>query len=331
MPDLGRGAGAPESRHLPRADARRSGWLRRGTLRGVDPSDSLRIELHHHYERVCDDGWRRRPADGEARAVADELVAVGLAEYDGEYFALQRPEYASVEFPPEALALLKGHYERWLHAEEARVGEQLLYGRSGFWQHWWNLMHEQVASPLKMDLVVPDVPGLEQENWIAQLRPGLLEQVVEAHALELRLILPPCDPDGPLGDVADLMVRQGFAVRVRSSPFLFALYGGTSAVLSSREHDGEDEGYFLSRRPAIVAPLQRVFEEHWSSAVGWESFVVGAADVLELMSLGWSDGRIADALGLSTRTVSRRVAEAMAAAGVASRFELGMRFALSRT
>lgn len=306
----------------------RASRLRCATLHYVTGTDAIRAQLHRDYEEVCEAGLRRRPSDEPLQAAVDRLVAAELAFYEGDYLTLQRPEYGATEFPEESLTILQSHYARWLHAEQLVTGEQLLYGRNGFWQHWWNLLHERANAPLRMDLVLPDVPGMDEHNWVSQVRGDLIEAIVAAQAIDLRLIVPPREPDGSVRDIADYLTSFGFNIRVRSSPFLFAVYGCQAAVLSDREVGlgDSDEGYFLTRRPSIVAPLQRVFDEHWSSAIPWDSFTRGTADVLELMSLGWTDARIAQAMGLSMRTVSRRVADAMQAAGVSSRFELGMKY-----
>lgn len=315
--------GTPEAGHPSR-------WARYGNLLRVEPSDAARIQLHRDYEVVSDAGLRRRPDEAALLAAVDRLVDANLASLDGGYFNLQRPEYGALTFPDESLALLRGHYERWLHAEQVSAGEHVLFGRSGFWQHWWNVLHEwDEAGPLPMHVVFPDVPELGDHNWVEGLHSDLIDELLAQNSISLRLILPPHEADGSVADVASYLTGKGLDVRVRSSPFLFAIYG-TSAVIADSENGAGEEGYFLSKRPSIVGPLQRVFDDHWGSAIPWESFARGAADVLEMMSLGWTDARIADALGISMRTVTRRISDAMAAAGVSSRFELGIRFAQSR-
>lgn len=306
----------------------------------MDISDARCVQLHHDYLVVCDAGIKHRPEDAEQRAAVDRLVAAELLLVDGNHLTVQRPEYGTAGFPESSIALLQNAYTRWLHAEQVSIGEQLLFGHTGFWQHWWNLLHEQIAQdrlPLQMDLVMPDRPEILDHDWVRVFRMDLMHEVLAVGGLTARVILPPCDEDGPLGELAGVLADSGFEVRVRSSPFLFTVYGGEAAVIADGgEGDGEaeagsaNEGYFLTRRVSIVTPLQRVFDEHWAQAVQWGSFVRGAADVLELMSLGWTDARIAEAMGLSMRTVTRRVAEAMAAAGVSSRFELGIRYAQSK-
>lgn len=283
------------------------------------------VQLHHDYEEVSVAGLRRAPAEAEMAAAVQRLEAVNLLTLDSGYLTLQRPEYSDVPFPAETLTLLTGHYEYWLHAEHVSSGEQLLYGQAGFWQHWLNLLHETSENQLRMDLVVADTPEVAEHDWMSQLRLDLFEEVVQRKSMTLRLLLPPSEPESQLGQLAALLSQVGFEVRMRSSPFLFAVYDGRAAVIAD-DTDGE-EGYFLTKRQPIVEPLQRMFDEKWASAIPWESFTHGTAEVLELMSLGWTDSRIAESLGLSMRTVTRRVADAMSAAGVASRFELGIRYA----
>lgn len=290
---------------------------------------ALPIKLHRDYEEVSRLGLRRYPADARHRRMVDALVDAGLGMIENGYLTLQRPEYGSVDFPPESLAILQSHYEQWLHAEGLVTGEQVLYGYNGFWQHWWNLLHERGSAPLRMDLVVPDLPELDTTDWSSEIESELLHHVLSTGTVQIRLLLPPRDAEGPLHELARFVAGEGVDVRVRSSPFLFAVYNRSAAVLSAAEPDSKEESYFLTRRSSIVAPLQRVFDDHWVSALPWESYARGAAEVLSLMSLGWTDARIAEALGLSMRTVSRRVSEAMSAAGVASRFELGIRYAQS--
>lgn len=269
------------------------------------------------------------PEDAALRAAVDRLIIAELAQNEGSYVTVGLPEYGDAGFEPETVAELRSHYEHWVHAGQVAPGEHLLYGHIGFWQHWWIVLHEATELPVRMDIVLPDVPEMDERDWLAGLRTDILDSLVAQSAIDMRLLLPPRE-EGPVRELADFVAGYGFDVRVRSSEFLFAVYSGSAAVLAERGDDDAEEGYFLSRRPSIVAPLQRVFDDHWASALPWDSFTRGAADILELMSAGWTDARIAQTMGLSLRTVSRRVADAMAAAGVTSRFELGLRYAQAR-
>jgi DNA-binding NarL/FixJ family response regulator len=53
-------------------------------------------------------------------------------------------------------------------------------------------------------------------------------------------------------------------------------------------------------------------------------------ETLEMLARGFTDARIALALNVSARTVSRRVSEIMTEYGAGSRFELGMMYGRDR-
>lgn len=86
----------------------------------------------------------------------------------------------------------------------------------------------------------------------------------------------------------------------------------------------------VTRDPAVVAALAASFEDLWDAAQPLPGVVHEWDPVLGLMAQGLSDGAIATALGQSLRTVRRRIAEAVEAYGVGSRFELGAAWARSR-
>lgn len=296
----------------------------------MEHADAARIQLHRDYEDVCETGLRRCPIDPVVQAAVDRLIAAELIVVKDDYLVVQRPEYGKAGFPEESLPILRGHYERWLHVEQVHTGEQLLYGQIGFWQHCWNLLHEQTEAPVRVDIILPDTPEAARHNWIGDIRLDLIGHVAQTHAMVIRVLLPPCDTDGSLGDLAALLSGVGIEVRVRSSPFLFASYAGKAAVIADSDNAHGEEAYFLTRRPSIVTPLQRLFDDHWSSAIPWNAYERGTSDILELMSLGWTDAHIASALGVSVRTLTRRISDAMTASGVSSRFALGIKYAQSR-
>ena len=78
------------------------------------------------------------------------------------------------------------------------------------------------------------------------------------------------------------------------------------------------------RTPPVVAAVALVFDELWSTADRWDEPTETWMSILGLMSQGLTDDAIAQRLGLTDRTVRRRIAEAMAELGVTSRFALGM-------
>lgn len=78
------------------------------------------------------------------------------------------------------------------------------------------------------------------------------------------------------------------------------------------------------RTPPVVAALALVFDELWHAADRWTDADDTWRPILGLMSQGLTDDAIAQRLGLTDRTVRRRIAEAMTELGATSRFALGM-------
>ena len=78
------------------------------------------------------------------------------------------------------------------------------------------------------------------------------------------------------------------------------------------------------RTPPVVSAVALVFDELWRAADRWSEPTDTWMPILGLMSQGLTDDAIAQRLGLTDRTVRRRIAEAMTELGVTSRFALGM-------
>lgn len=126
-----------------------------------------------------------------------------------------------------------------------------------------------------------------------------------------------------------LRVRAG--ERVRMLPELatrLAVFGQDAAILP--ELWGSPGGSrLLIRQPAIVAACAAYFDQLWSHAVtapgfGSELDRSARTQLLELLARGSKDEQIARTLGVSLRTVRRRVASLLAELGVDSRFQAGM-------
>ncbi len=115
----------------------------------------------------------------------------------------------------------------------------------------------------------------------------------------------------------------------RALPSL-AVFGDEVALVAS---DG-DAGRVLVRAPALVHLVRALFDEYWAQAVPLAgSATVGApgpADagdvgpVLDLLCAGMKDESIARQLGISLRTVRRRIAELMDDLGASTRFQAGV-------
>jgi DNA-binding CsgD family transcriptional regulator len=104
---------------------------------------------------------------------------------------------------------------------------------------------------------------------------------------------------------------------------------GTEAALVTADGSGNDAGRLLLRAPALVALVRALFEEYWAQAVPLP-LATGAADssdelrsVLDLLQMGMKDESIARQLGVSLRTVRRRIADLMDDLGASTRFQAG--------
>jgi DNA-binding CsgD family transcriptional regulator/sugar-specific transcriptional regulator TrmB len=106
---------------------------------------------------------------------------------------------------------------------------------------------------------------------------------------------------------------------------------GTSAVMLPERLDVLNAGRLLLRQPALVAALTLWFDALWDRAMpvpGLDSPQgEGLSDqrtMLEQLVGGAKDEQIARALGLSVRTVRRRVADLLEDLGAHSRFQAGV-------
>lgn len=106
----------------------------------------------------------------------------------------------------------------------------------------------------------------------------------------------------------------------------FAVFG-SAAVVALAAWDDPSLGYAIIRDPLVVRLYTAYFDLAWTSAVPAAALAGGPGStdppLVELLELGLKDEAIARHLGVSLRTVRRRVAELMALNGVDTRFQLG--------
>ena len=124
--------------------------------------------------------------------------------------------------------------------------------------------------------------------------------------------------------------EAGETVRLLSESLpSLAVFGSESALVSTRWGGAAGSpGYLVVRAPALVAMVRELFEQYWVRGVGLPTTRLGDVDdgrpVLELLQLGLKDETIARHLGVSLRTVRRRVAMVMDELGATTRFQAGM-------
>jgi DNA-binding CsgD family transcriptional regulator len=109
-----------------------------------------------------------------------------------------------------------------------------------------------------------------------------------------------------------------------------SVFGDEVAVISSTWDDGPSDGRILVRAPALVAMVKELFDHYWGRAAPLRGAALGSAEpderheILQALMQGHKDEAIARQLGVSLRTVRRRVADLMAELGASTRFQAGM-------
>ncbi|GGL44413.1 hypothetical protein H9L10_12165 [Phycicoccus endophyticus] len=112
----------------------------------------------------------------------------------------------------------------------------------------------------------------------------------------------------------------------------FAVFG-ESAVVALGGWDDLAGGYVLLRDPLVIRLYAAYFDLAWRHAAPvptGDGAGEGDPRLVELLELGVKDEAIARHLGVSLRTVRRRVARLMATHGVDTRFQLGWALASRR-
>lgn len=135
-------------------------------------------------------------------------------------------------------------------------------------------------------------------------------------------------------EVVRSRAEAGESVRVLATvPSRLGIFGETAALLPERWGVTERERRLVVRQRALVLALRQLFEGMWERAIpvpGLDSQAdqgLRAGDrrlLLAQLAGGAKDEQIARALGLSLRTVRRRVAGLLDELGVDSRFQAGV-------
>ncbi|HET8599250.1 MAG TPA: hypothetical protein VFL99_02915 [Segeticoccus sp.] len=163
-------------------------------------------------------------------------------------------------------------------------------------------------------------PATEEEN----IRTG---QAILAAGREQRTIYPMSVlSHAPARDWMRSWAAVGEQQRVSDDPPSdFAVFG-EEVLVASEAWATTNGDYVVVRDPMVVAAFSALFDRLWAAALPLPDEDDTGADLrlLELMALGFKDEAIARYLGLSLRTVRRRIAGLMNDHAVSTRFQLGM-------
>lgn len=165
-------------------------------------------------------------------------------------------------------------------------------------------------------------PGLELDEWVA----GLMRAGRRSRAIYQVDVL----QHAP--DLIRRRAEAGEHVRILAEvPTRLAVVGSAAALISER-FDVFDGRRLVLRHHSIVRSLTLLFEGLWEKAMpvpglGGQRSDDGASEqrlLLAQLTGGAKDEQIARALGVSVRTVRRRVADLLDDLGAGSRFQAGV-------
>jgi AraC-like DNA-binding protein len=161
----------------------------------------------------------------------------------------------------------------------------------------------------------------------------LLDRGVEVHILCQHVTR--FDPD--LREELRLREEQGGLVRTMDTlPGWFLVIGDALALVPPPQgDDGTDTGAAgLVRDPTVVGVLRAVFTDYWLRARPfsqgrWRGAQIEGvsqevnAVIIRMLCTGAKDELVAKRLGMSVRTLRRRIADMLGGLGAASRFQAG--------
>lgn len=270
---------------------------------------------------------RTRPATvAELRALAPEAEGVlpalqGFVHRDGDRLSYSDPSHVATALG-DLVGLLPQLSHAWARGGSAESIEvELVHGVREQWKAWsrWAATHPPRA-PFN---VYPGMSGL------ATTLAPTMEDAVAPYPLRARAVLPAAavltDEDRA---VVETLSRSRMEVRLASRtaswfysdpgvlwalPVVWGEYPPTSIVI------GTD--------PVVGAVVAALAESIWATAMPYGDPRPDWDDALRLLGHGLPDKAVATALGVSQRTIERRIAAAMSHYGVGTRFELGAAWA----
>lgn len=273
-------------------------------------------------------------------AAVDRLVVAGLVHRVGGDVVAVPPERLLAALVDDGTARFRGTFER-LEAL-SQVLPSLLADRAATTSSGQEYVVVETAPfeevvPLLRELAdtsTGDLRWFRPDQW--RLQAGReIDDWVKQMAAEGRTsrVLYPARVLEEAPDVVRTRAEAGEHVRVLATlPARLAVFGSSAAVV--HEHWRAGSGRLLvMRHPAMVEILTLLFELMWERAInvpGLEGPLPAKERwaarrlLLDELARGAKDEQIARSLGLSLRTVRRRVAEVMDELGVDSRFQAGV-------
>lgn len=269
------------------------------------------------------------------------LEDLGLVERDGDGLAINDPVRALTARAARALDAQRHSLDETTallaalpqlvsgsaatSTDSGMIGE-IVRGHDAVWEAWWrNSAH---LTPHRPGVVTPDA---------VMLRGQVLEDIERVAAdfvergFHMRVILDIEECFGADGEIEPWLRAQldaGVEVRAMTDPpSWFYVDDGVVGGIPLTWGQGNPAGMVILHDSPLLSLAAAFFESLWTAAIPIGVAEAGWEPVLKLLAIGRSDKQIADALGLSLRTVRRRIAEAMDELDAPTRFELGAAWA----
>ncbi|MBO9578815.1 MAG: hypothetical protein J7480_08630 [Microbacteriaceae bacterium] len=276
--------------------------------------------------------------EAEAAAALERLTAEGLVVRTGAEALLPPPQRPTIEHAREALqgevarlqeviAVLDELPSRLRERQAERDGGldmrmPMIGGPSAIVDAWWWLVEQ--PRPVDAFVVLPESSALLE---IAEEAGGR----APSDGSVVRYLLGRDSVDAAVRETAAALRAQGAELRETDRlPGWMAGEGPERTVFPTNWGIGRPLMVRTLVDAVAAQSVRSLFDEHWRRArpLGlepddWEP-------VLRLLELGLDDATVAERLGVSERTVRRRVEDAMHALGATNRYTLGRAWAARR-
>lgn len=278
----------------------------------------------------------------EIRYHLARLGDLGLVTADGLTWEATPPELALVQWQAdhERVRARLEHSARALqtayrHARSDRsVGDDagILYDTEAIHRQWFALQRESEQEVLVLECP-PYLTGNPAHRPILDEQIDLMAERVAA-GVTYRTIYERSVLDDELYSalIVDNLALGEQVCTLAEVPVKLAIGDRRIAMLGlPAEHEGAAGGVIVLRSPLLVGALALLVDALWALAVpvtaaGQDDRPLDQIerDIVSLMAVGATDDLIARRLGISRRTVVRRVAGILARLGAANRFQAGL-------
>lgn len=276
-------------------------------LTGVDPGDPHLGELTAHGLIA--------PREGGGFVPADPRIALA---------ALIRERQSGLDLATHAIgALVEVFTEGQLRADPARLAE-VVDGP----ERVAAAMAGMVAEATE-EVAVFDAPPYVDKDVSAAAESSLLSRGVHTRAIYAVAAL---EVPGYY-DTVRAMIAAGEQARVVPTvPLKLVVVDSRRALLPLAVHDGVVRSAILVHPSALAEALAALFESVWATGlpipgepiVDDDPLDPEERELLDLLNAGVKDEAIARRLGVSPRTLSRRVTRLLERLGAATRFQAGL-------